>query len=94
MMTYLKMGYRPMNLKECFLKPTFMVPTFGRMPGSFYSSQINVFIMGIGVLRPQFIVSSKGLGLHKILTMRGFKPSTSSRPYPLALNYEEHWYTV
>ena len=40
--------------------------TYGGMPGSFNSSQINACVVGIGVLGPWFIVSSEGLGLHKM----------------------------
>ena len=47
--------------------------TFGGMPGSFNFSQINAYIVGIGVLGPQFIVSSEVLGLHKMLSPRGFE---------------------
>ena len=51
---------------------------FGWMPGSFNSSQINVCVMGIGVLGPRFKVSSEGLGLHKMLPPRGFEPCTKN----------------
>ena len=54
--------------------------TFGEMLGSFNSSQINACVVGIGVLGPRFIVSSEGLGLHKMLPPRGFEPSTSRMP--------------
>ena len=54
--------------------------TFGGMTGSFNSSQINACVVGIGVLGPRFIVSSEGLGLHKMLPPRGFEPSTSRMP--------------
>ena len=49
--------------------------TFGGMPRSFHSSQINACIVGIGVLGPRFIISSEGLGLHKMLPPRGFGTS-------------------
>ena len=54
--------------------------TFGGMPGSFNSSQINACVVAIGVLGPRFIVSSEGLGLHKMLPQRGFVPGTSRMP--------------
>ena len=54
--------------------------TFGGMPGSFNSSQINACVVGIGVLGPRFIVSSEGLGLHNMLPPRGFEPGTSRMP--------------
>ena len=54
--------------------------TLGGMPGSFNSSQINACVLGIGVLGPRFIVSSEGLGLHKMLPLRGFEPGTSRMP--------------
>ena len=50
------------------------------MPGSFNSSQFNACVVGIGVLGPRFIVSSRGLGLHKMLPPRGFEPGTSRMP--------------
>ena len=52
--------------------------TFYGMPGSFNSSQINVCAVRIGVLGPRFIVSSEGLGLHKML------PRGNSNPAPPA----------
>ena len=51
--------------------------TFGGMPGFFNSSQINACVEGIGVLGPPLILSSEGLGLHKMLLPRGFEPGTS-----------------
>ena len=54
--------------------------TFDGMSGSFNSSQINAFVVGIGVLGPRFIVSSEILGLHKMLPPRGFEPGTSRMP--------------
>ena len=42
--------------------------TFGGMPG----------FVGIGVLGLWFIVSSEGLGLHKMLPPRGFEPASSA----------------
>ena len=36
----------------------------------FNSSQINACVVEIGVLGPPFIVSSEGLGLHKMLPSR------------------------
>ena len=47
------------------------------MPGSFNSSQIYACVVGIGVLGARFIVSSEVQGLHKMLSPRGFEPSTS-----------------
>ena len=41
--------------------------TFDGMPGSFDSVDINACVVGIGVLKPRFIVSSEGLELHKRL---------------------------
>ena len=52
--------------------------TFDGVPRSFNSSQINVCLLGIGELGPWFLVSSKGLGLHKIL------PRGDSSPAPPA----------
>ena len=54
--------------------------TFDGMPGSFNSSQINACVVGIGVLGPRLIVSSEGLGMHKMLPPRGFELSTSRMP--------------
>ena len=54
--------------------------TFVGMPGSFNSSQISACVVGIGVLRPRFIVSFEGLGMHKMLPPRGFEPCTSCMP--------------
>ena len=54
--------------------------TFGLMPGSFNSSQINACVVGIGVLGPRFIVSCKRKGLYKLLSPRGFEPGTSRMP--------------
>ena len=51
------------------------------MPGSF---KINAWVAGKGVLGPQFIVSFEGLGLHKMLPLRGFEPSTSRMPGKLS----------
>ena len=49
--------------------------TIGGMPRSFDSSQINVCGVRIGVLGP-----SEGQGLHKMLHLKGFEPSTSRMP--------------
>ena len=57
-----------------------MTHLFGEIPGSFNSSQINACVVGIEVLGPLFIVSSEGLGFHKMLPPRGFELSTSSIP--------------
>ena len=54
--------------------------TLGGMPGSFNSSQLDECIVGIGVIGPRFIVSSKGLGVHKILPPRWFELRTSRMP--------------
>ena len=62
------------------LNTNFYETTFGGMPGSFTSSQINACVVGIGVLGSRFIVSSEGLGLHKMLPHRGVEPGTSYMP--------------
>ena len=67
---YLFCNWHPLNTN-------YYGTTFGGMPGSFNSSQINACVVGIGVLGPRFIVSSEGLGLHKMLPPREFEPSTS-----------------
>ena len=54
--------------------------TFSGMPGSFNFSQINACVVGIRVLGPRFIVSSEGLGLHKMFPPRGFELGTSRMP--------------
>ena len=54
--------------------------TFCGMPGSFNSSHINACVVRKGVLGPRFIVSSEGLGLHKMLPPREFEPGTSRMP--------------
>ena len=50
------------------------------MPGSFDSSHINAYVVGIRVLGSRSIVSSKGIGLHKLLPRCEFQPCTSSLP--------------
>ena len=67
---YLFCNWHPLNTN-------YYGTTYGGMPGSFNSSQIYACVVGIGVLGPRFIVSSEGLGLHKMLPPRGFEPSTS-----------------
>ena len=51
---------------------------FGGMPGSFNSWQIDAWIVGIVVLWLQFIVSSEGLGINKMM------PRESSKTKPPA----------
>ena len=63
----------------CVSRNTFKKNRIGRS-GSLNSSQINACVVGIEVLGPRFIVSSEGLGLHNILPLRGFEPSTSRMP--------------
>ena len=69
---YLFCNWHPLNTN-------YYGTTFGGI-GSFNSSQINEYVVGIGVLGPRFIVSSEELGLHKMLPPRGFKPGTSRMP--------------
>ena len=67
--------------------------TFGGMPGSFNSSQINAFVVVMGALGPRLIVSSEGLGLRKMLPLRGFEPGTSRMPgaVPLCYSFSLLW---
>ena len=68
------------SVTDTLSTPTIMEPPSVECQDLFNSSQINACIMGIGVLGPRFIVSSEGLGLHKMFPLRGFKPSTSRMP--------------
>ena len=70
---YLFCNWHPLNTN-------YYGTTFNGMPESFNTSQINACIVGVGVLGPQLIVSSQGLGLHKMLPQKRFEPSTSRMP--------------